>query len=541
MENLVVRKKILIMLAAMSAMLFAALNQTIVGTALPHIISELKGMNYYSWIFSIYMLCSSVTAILVGKLSDIYGRKLFILIGIGVFTTGSFLCGLSNSMIMLIIFRGIQGMGAGMIMPTSFAIVGDLFSPRERGKWQGLMTSIFGVSSMIGPTMGGWIVDNADWHWIFWVFLPVGIIAFLMIWIIYPKYERNVTKIIDYYGSLFITLTLIPFLLAITWGGKEYSWFSPQIILLFSCAVLFFSLFIFAEKKSPNPVLPLSMFKNAIISKTSIIGFILGLGMFASVMYMPFFVQGVLGTSATISGLVVMPQTVSMVIGSAICGYLITKTGKYKIFLILGTLTMAIGVALLAMMGADSSIRSAVINMIVVGTGLGFCFPVITISAQNAVSHDLLGVVTSSAQLFRQLGGTIGVALLGMVINGSMQSKLAKFEIDSRIDDHINLSSLVSDFDDVQILIQDEKLNAMRNALPIEIQDLFISQIQFIREILSSSITFAFFLTSIILFAGFILSLTVKEIPLRSVNRPSRISQKASNSKEAHVSTRESH
>ena len=280
------------MLAIMSAMLFAALNQTIVGTALPKIISELEGINYYSWVFTAFMLTSSVTVILVGKLSDIYGRKIFILIGIGIFTLGSFLCGLSDSMIKLILFRGLQGFGAGMIMTTSFAVIGDLFSPRERGKWQGLMTSIFGISSVLGPTLGGWIVDNADWHWVFWVFLPIGIIAFLMILLLYPSHVTRSTESIDYYGSLFITLTIIPLLLALTWGGKNYNWGSLPIISLFICTFIALMLFIYTEKRTANPVLPLSLFKNNIFSLSNIIGFVLGIGMFGAIMYMPFFLQG---------------------------------------------------------------------------------------------------------------------------------------------------------------------------------------------------------------------------------------------------------
>ncbi|WP_113929297.1 MDR family MFS transporter [Bacillus sp. P14.5] len=524
MEHLEPKKKLLIMLAIMSAMLFAALNQTIVGTALPTIISELGGIEYYSWVFTIFMLTSSVTAILVGKLSDMYGRKPFILIGIGVFTAGSFLNGLSSSIIELIAFRGIQGFGAGMIMSTAFTAVGDLFAPRERGRWQGLMSGVFGLASVFGPTLGGWIVDNAEWHWVFWVFLPFGLVAFLMIWRLFPSQPVKERRKVDYLGSIMLSLTIIPLLLAFTWGGNDFDWASFQIIGLFTVTAASLIFFIGIERRAANPVLPLHLFKNQIFTLSNAIGFILGAGMFGAIMYMPFFIQGVIGTSATKSGFVMMPMTLSMVFASAIGGQLITKTGKYKLIALTGLFIMGSGLASLSLMGTATTNTTAVINMIIVGTGLGLSFPVFTLTVQNAVQHEYLGVATAATQLFRQIGGTVGVAIMGTVMNNSMSSKmnqeLAKLRSSSNLEElppeaAVQLQSLQSP----QSLMNGEKLKEIQASLPDEMQGVFLKMIEIVRESLSYSLTNVFLIGAFVLFAGFLLTFFLKEIPLRMTNK----------------------
>jgi EmrB/QacA subfamily drug resistance transporter len=524
MEHLEPKKKILIMLAIMSAMLFAALNQTIVGTALPTIISELGGIEYYSWVFTIFMLTSSVTAILVGKLSDMYGRKPFILIGIGVFTAGSFLNGLSTSIIELIAFRGIQGLGAGMIMSTSFTAVGDLFAPRERGRWQGLMGGIFGLASVFGPTLGGWIVDNAEWHWVFWVFLPFGLVAFLMIWRLFPSQPIKEKKKVDYLGSIMLSLTIIPLLLAFTWGGNDFEWVSFQIIGLFSVTAAALILFIMTEKRAANPVLPLHLFKNQIFTLSNAIGFILGAGMFGAIMYMPFFIQGVIGTSATKSGFVMMPMTLSMVFASAIGGQIITKTGKYKLIALIGLFVMGSGLASLSMMGTDTTNTVAVINMIIVGLGLGLSFPVFTLTVQNAVQHQYLGVATAATQLFRQIGGTVGVAIMGTVMNNSMSTRMNQ-EL-SKLKGNSDLEALppeaaaqLQTLQSPQSLMDGEKLQQIQASLPNEMQAVFVRTIEIVRESLSYSLTNVFLIGAFVLFSGFLLTFFLKEIPLRMTNK----------------------
>ncbi|UII58633.1 MFS transporter (plasmid) [Cytobacillus spongiae] len=536
MEHLEQRKKVMIMIAIMSAMLFAALNQTIVGTALPRIISEIGGIDYYSWVFTIFMLTSSVTAILVGKLSDMYGRKPFILLGIGVFMVGSFLNGLSSSIFQLIIFRGIQGFGAGMIMSTAFTAVGDLFSPRERGKWQGLMSSVFGLASVFGPTLGGWIVDNADWHWVFWVFLPVGFIAFGMIYKMFPSQTPNKGLKVDYLGSIMLTLTIIPLLLAFTWGGNEYEWVSLPIIGLLSATIISFVLFIITETKASNPVLPLHLFKNKVFTLSNIIGFILGAGMFGAIMYMPFFIQGVMGTSATKSGLVMMPMTLSMVIASTVGGQMITKTGKYKFLALIGLLVMSIGMILLSFMDSNTTNSTALVNIIIVGTGLGLSFPVFTLTVQNAVQHKFLGVSTAATQLFRQIGGTIGVAIMGTVMNTSMSSRMTEKMAEVKdLPLHMTpeTSEVFKQLQDPQNIMNSEKLKELQSTLPPEYQGVYSSILDGVRESLSFALTNVFFIGAIILLLGLVLTFFMNEIPLRMSNKDIADEEKDSSLKEA--------
>ena len=527
MEHLEQRKKITIMIAIMAAMLFAALNQTIVGTALPRIIAELGGMEYFSWVFTIYMLASSITAILVGKLSDIYGRKPFILVGIGIFIVGSFLSGLSNTIIQLIIFRGIQGFGGGMIMSTAFTAVGDLFSPRERGRWQGIMSAVFGLASVFGPTLGGWIVDNSDWHWVFWVFLPFGIIAFILIWMMFPAVERQAKEPVDYFGSLFLTLTIIPLLLAFSWGGTEYDWDSAQILGLFLATILSLIVFIIIERKVKSPVLPLDLFKNNIFTVSNVIGFILGAGMFGAIMYMPFFIQGVIGTSATASGLVMMPMTLSMVIASAIGGQFITKTGKYKAFALVGLLVMASGMVSMSFMDTSTTNTIAVMNMIIVGVGLGIAFPIFTLTVQNAVEQKFLGVATASSQLFRQIGGTVGVAIMGTIMSTRMQDKMESLAKESGVDmgsmtnTDPALAGGLKELQNPQVLMDPDKLDQIQASLPEQMQTLFTQLVDILREALSYSLSGVFLVGGIVIGTGFVLTFLLKEIPLRQSNNAS--------------------
>ncbi|MBD8070834.1 MDR family MFS transporter [Bacillus sp. PS06] len=524
MEHLDQKKKVIIMIAIMAAMLFAALNQTIVGTALPRIIAELGGMEYFSWVFTIYMLASSITAILVGKLSDIYGRKPFILIGIGVFSVGSFLAGMSDTIGQLIAYRAIQGLGGGMIMSTAFTAVGDLFAPRERGRWQGIMSGVFGLASVFGPTLGGWIVDNADWHWIFWVFLPVGVIAFIMILMMFPASDRREREPVDYMGSLFLTLTIIPLLLAFSWGGSQYAWASLEIIGLFVGTIVALLIFIFVERKAKSPVLPLHLFNNSIFTLSNSIGFLQGAGMFGAIMYMPFFVQGVIGTSATASGLVMMPMTLSMVIASAVGGSIITKTGKYKKMALLGLIIMAAGMISMTFMGTNSTNLNAVIHMIIVGTGLGISFPVFTLTIQNAVEQKLLGVATASSQLFRQIGGTVGVAIMGTIMATRMQTKMEDLASESGVsmDGMANVDPAVAAnlerLQNPQVLMDPDQLAEIQASLPEQLQMMFDQLVMMLRESLSYALTGVFLIGGLIVAAGIILTIFLKEIPLRQSN-----------------------
>jgi EmrB/QacA subfamily drug resistance transporter len=513
------KRKVTIMFAIIAAMFFSAINQTIVGTALPRIISKLGGMDYYTWVITIYMLTSTISTVLVGKLSDIYGRKPFILAGIIFFMIGAFLSGTSTDIFQLIVYRGIQGIGAGIIMATAFTAVGDLFAPRERGKWTGIMMAVFGFASIVGPSFGGYIVDHMNWEWVFWIFLPLGIIAFIMILVLFPKVDRKAGETIDYWGSLFLTLTIVPLLLAFSWAGTKYKWDSPIILELFGGTLLALILFLIVQTRVKSPVLPLSLFKNSIITISNIIGFIMNAGMMGALIYIPFFVQGVMGVSPTLSGYVTMPMSIAMVLTSAVGGRLMTKTGKYKRFALMG---MTIMIAGMIIMGYMTNIWMAVVSMILFGLGLGLGMPVFSLAVQNAASPSELGVATASSQLFRNLGGTIGIAVMGTIMATQLAGNL-KSAISSG--QGVDLSKLdpaaakqFAAFQNPQVLLDHQKLDQIHQSLSVDLQPIFTKMIDMLKEALSSSLSVVFFSGASFLGLALLLTFFLKEIPLRTTN-----------------------
>jgi EmrB/QacA subfamily drug resistance transporter len=519
MEQLTQKKKVTIMIALMAAMFFAAINQTIVSTAMPRIIAILGGIEYYTWVITIYMLTSTIATVLVGKLSDIYGRKPFLLVGIVLFIIGAFLCGTSSTIFQLITYRGIQGLGGGILMSATVTAVGDLFAPRERAKWTGIMMAIFGFSSVLGPTLGGFMVDHIAWKWIFWIFLPLGLVAFGMIWKMFPKTARKTTESIDYLGSLFLTLTIISLLLGFSWAGTKYDWDSFEIIGLLAAAAVFLIILLLIERKAKSPVLPLSMFKNGIVTISNSIGFLMNAGMMGAMMYLPFFVQGVLGISPTTSGFVNMPMSIAMIILSTLSGRWISKSGKYKRFAMAGMPFMVIGMLMMAFM---TNVGVAVAAMIVFGIGLGIAMPVFTLTVQNAVAPSELGVATATATLFRNLGGTIGIAVMGTVMNSTLTSKL---EAAVKAGEGPDLSKVdpataekLTSFLNPQMLLDQPKLKELHATLPEQIQPLFTHIIEMVRSVLSDSLTVVFLFGMSLLIVAFVLVFFLKEIPLRTSN-----------------------
>ncbi len=517
MEHLSYQRKVTIMAAIVTAMFFASVNQTIVGVALPRIIAKLGGMDYYTWIMTIYFLTSTISTILVGKLSDIYGRKYFILSGIAIFMCGAFLAGTAQDIIQLIIYRGIQGTGAGIIMATAFTAIGDLFSPRERGRWAGLMSAAFGLSSVLGPGMGGYIVDHFDWHWIFWVFLPLGLIAFFMILLLFPTVERQESQSIDYPGSLLLTLTIVPMLLGFSWAGTKYAWTSPVIVGLFAFTLAALSLFIFTEIRVKTPVLPLELFKSNVVTISNLVGFMMFAGMMGALMYMPFYVQGVMGISPTYAGYVTMPVSISMLAMSAYAGRYMTRTGKYKNLALGGMAIMVVGMFMMVVM---DSIPVAVLSMIIFGFGLGLGMPVFMLAVQNAVDSKDLGVATASVQLFRNLGGTIGIAVMGTVLSTSIANKMnGLISGGNTLGLDPEMSGRLTKLMEPQLLLDQPRLNGIQNGLPEAVQPVFAQLVEALRQALATSLANVFLTGTIVLAVALVLTFFLKELPLRTTVR----------------------
>jgi EmrB/QacA subfamily drug resistance transporter len=420
------RRRILIIIGAlMCGMLLAALDQTIVATALPTIVGDLKGSSHIAWVVTAYLLATTVSTPLWGKLGDMYGRKVFFQAAIVIFLIGSVLSGLSNSMEMLIAFRAVQGLGAGGLMVGAQAIVGDIVSPRERGRYQGLFGAVFGLSSLVGPLLGGVFVDNLSWRWIFYINIPIGAIALLVVALQVPGKLRRVHHTIDYLGAVLLSLAATSLILLTSLGGTTYPWASTPIYLLGVAGAVLVVAFVLAERRAAEPILPLHLFRTRVFPVTSLVGFIVGFGMFGAITYLPAFFQVVRGISPTISGVYLFPVMAGMLVVSIASGQVIARTGKYRIFPILGTALMTIGMYLLSLMSPTSSTLTDSLSMLLLGMGLGGVMQVLVIIVQNGVPHSELGVATSGNTFFRSMGGSFGVAIFGAIFSNVLVGNLA--------------------------------------------------------------------------------------------------------------------
>jgi EmrB/QacA subfamily drug resistance transporter len=419
------RGKWAILSGVILAMLLSSLDQTIVSTAMPTIAQELHGIEHISWVFTAYMLGSTVTVPIYGKLSDIFGRRNLYLIGIGIFLFGSILCGLAQNMTQLILFRGLQGIGGGAMMVNSFAIIGDVFPPAERGKYQGMIGGVFGLSSVAGPLLGGWITDHTSWRWVFYVNVPLGLIAIAVLASALPKIAGHVrNKKIDWWGGFFILTTLVPLLLAMVWGGSIYQWSSWQVIASLTISIISLIIFIRIEKRTTNPILSLGLFKNKVFLVSVCALFLTSMGMFGAILYVPVFSQGVIGGSATHAGLILTPMMIALVIASTLSGRIISKTGRYKVSAIVGTAIIVFALFFFSTITEHTTNKQLIIRMIILGIGLGSTMPIFTLAVQSAFSKERLGEVTAGSQLFRSVGGTVGTAVLGGIMNSRLTTQM---------------------------------------------------------------------------------------------------------------------
>ena len=410
----------------MLVMLLASLDQTIVSTALPTIVGELGGLNHLSWIVTAYMLATTVVTPLYGKMGDLIGRKVVLQFAILLFLVGSALCGLSRSMGELIAFRAIQGLGGGGLMVTTMAAIGDIIGPRERGRYQGYFGAVFGLSTVLGPLIGGFFVEHLSWRWIFYVNLPLGLAAVAAIGWAFKAPVSTRRPVIDYAGSAALAIALTSIVLFTSLGGHSFAWDSPEIIGLIALALLSLVAFVLIERRAAEPVLPLPLFANPTFVVSCAVGFIVGLAMFGSVTYMPLYLQDVKGVSPSVAGMQLTPMMGGVLLTSIASGQIITRTGRYKVFPILGTAVMTIGLFLLSTLGTQSSTWLASGYMMILGLGLGMVMQVLVLAVQNSVDFRNLGVATSGTTLFRSTGGSIGVSLFGAIFAASLASQLAE-------------------------------------------------------------------------------------------------------------------
>ncbi len=408
----------------MLVMLLASLDSTIVSTALPTIAGDLGGIAKLSWIVTAYLLTSTISTPFAGKLGDNYGRKIVLQGALLVFLAGSALCGLSQNMTELIGFRGLQGLGGGALIVSTQAVIGDVVSPRERGRYAGLMDGVFGISTVVGPLAGGLIVDHLSWRWIFYVNLPIGVLAFVVLQAVLHAPEQRVHHAIDYLGVALLAGGLSSIVLYASLGGTTYPWFSGSMLVLLAASLLLPIAFIATERRAREPLVPLGLFRNPVFSVSSGIGFIVGLALFGAVTYIPLYLQVVKGASPTSSGLQLLPLVGGLLVASIGSGQLITRFGRYKIFPIVGTALAVVGLLLLSHLGVGTSTLAADLYMAVLGLGLGFTMQVLVLAVQNAVDYSHLGVATSTATLFRSMGGTIGVPIFGAVFANKLNAHL---------------------------------------------------------------------------------------------------------------------
>jgi EmrB/QacA subfamily drug resistance transporter len=418
----------------MLAVLLAALDQTIVGTAEPRIIASLSGFDRYPWVSTAYLLCSTIAVPIFAKLSDMYGRKWFLLGGASGFVMTSALCGAAgklnflglDGMNQLILFRAMQGLCGGMMMGLAFTIIGDVFSPAERGKYQGVFSGAWGVASILGPTLGGWLTDQISWRATFYVNLPVGIVAMIALYRYFPYWHpQGVKRHIDWAGVFTLILCIVPLLLALTWV-TDYGWTAPRVELLLAFAAVMLGAFLYAETKAVEPLIPLSLFRDPVISMCSIGVFVLGVGMFGVIIYLPLFMQGVIGVSATQSGSLLTPLMLGVVFGTFTCGQLTLRLRSYKLPGLVGSVLVTAGMILFARMDASTGRPGVVLAMITSGFGMGLLIPVYTVAVQNAAPRKHMGAATASSTFFRSIGATVGVAIFGSLLLTNYHRDFAK-------------------------------------------------------------------------------------------------------------------
>ncbi|MBK6662702.1 MAG: MFS transporter [Thermoflexaceae bacterium] len=514
-EMLTHRQKMVLLTTLMLSMFVGALDQTIMSTATPSIIADLGGFALLSWLFTSYMLASTVVVPLVGKLSDMFGRRIFLLGGLVIFMASSAACGAAPSMIALILFRAVQGIGGGLIFASVFSTVGDIFPPAERGKYMGLFTGTFSLASILGPTIGGLLTDHVGWRWVFFINVPFGLVAIPLIWRNLPHTAASMSRKIDFGGSILLSVSTVSLLLGLVWAEEEYGWGSAQTLGLIATAVVFAALFVFQEKRHPEPIIPLGLFRNRTFLLANLVVFALGGGIFGTVAYLPVFVQTSLGGSATTSGLITTPQSLGILLTSIVGGQIISRTGRYRWLTIIGACFILTATLLQTSLGAGSPKWHISVFMIVMGLGFGMVMPTMSVVIQNAVSHQYLGVATSARQFFMQIGQVLGTAIFGVVLATTYQSSFDS-ELSPEARTQIPAATL-SRFDDPTMSLDERTFGQVKEqvrAVPngdVLLDDALDAQ----RVAVADGIHRLFLISVAIAVFGLAMTLLSRELPLR--------------------------
>jgi len=509
-----------ILVGVLSGLLLAALDQTVVATALPKIVEDLGGFSHYAWVFTAYMLASTTTIPVLGKLSDLYGRKVTYLAGLAIFILASILNGLSATMTQLILFRALQGIGAGIILSNTFTVIGDIFPPAERGKWQGIIGGVFGIASVVGPLVGGYLTDHLSWHWIFYVNLPVGLVSAVILWSAMPSHARSSERHpIDYSGAALLVVGVVPLLLAFQLVGQSAGWLSLQVLGLLAVAAVMLPLFVWNERRVPEPLQPPSLFAEPVFVVSAVVVFLVAGTMFGAVLFVPLYAQLMAGYSATEAGIVLMPMMLSMVTGATIGGQMISRTNSYRRIAISGLVMCLIGFLLLSQLGSLS--RAALMSeLALVGAGMGTTFPVFMISVQNAFPHRILGVVTASIQFFRSIGGAVGAAVFGSFLAMRLRTHVTRILAES----HAPSSDWGSILADPLTLLNGgglSRFHADPVGLPSAAPPVNEVALAVLKQAFGSAMQELFLLGAALLVVSLWAAFHLKEVPLRTSNQPS--------------------
>jgi len=488
------RRLRLVLGALMLTLLLAALDQTIVSTALPTITSDLGGLSELSWVVTAYLLASTASAPIWGKLSDLYGRKPMLQSAIVIFLIGSVLAGASQTMWQLISTRALQGLGGGGLMVLVMAVLADVIAPRDRGRYMGLFGAVFGLASIIGPLLGGFFTEQLSWRWIFYINVPLGLVALAVVGAVLHVTVHRREHSIDWLGATLMVTGVVSLLLVTVWGGTRYPWGSPAIVGLAVAGVVLLVGFVFQERRAPEPIVPLSLFRDSIFRVTSGIGFVVGFAMFGTIVFLSMYMQVVHGSSPTVAGLQLLPLMFGLILTSILSGRLISRRGHYKVFPIIGTALATVGLYLFSRLGVTTPYWQIAVAALVLGIGLGNVMQVLVLAVQNSVNPRELGAATSASTFFRSIGGSFGTAVFGAVLAGRLASELAR-ALPPALLSHVGTGSVTNS------LVSIASLPAGAQAL--------------VHEAFSNAIDATFMLAVPVMAIGFFLSLFLKEVPLR--------------------------